>query len=89
MYVAEALDYLALVLEEQGEYAAAELLYRRKLAIKEKRWGPESQDVGCLKEDVARMLEAQGEYAAAEPLYRRALEIHEKLFGPEHRSSSI
>jgi len=40
-YVAQSLNYLALLYDELGDYAKAEPLYKRSLAISEKTLGPE------------------------------------------------
>jgi tetratricopeptide (TPR) repeat protein len=78
------LDCLAVLLQQQGDYAAAEPLYRRALAIAEKAQGPEHPSTGTSLNNLALLLQDQGDYAAAEPLYRRALVIAEKAQGPEH-----
>ena len=67
-----------------GNYAAAEPLYRRSLAIREKVLGPEHPDVAASLSGLALLYQAQGNYAEAEPLYRRSLTIYEKVLGPEH-----
>ena len=48
------------MLEAQGEYAAAEPLYRRALAIAEKIFGPFREDPRAfnLKDTVSRLTEA-------------------------------
>lgn len=78
---------LALLLENKGDYAAAEPLFRRSLEIAEKVQGPDHQETGTSLNNLALLLEDKGEYAAAEPLYRRALAIAEKVHGLEHPST--
>ena len=69
---------------QAGDYAGAEPLYRRALAINEKALGPDHLDVARSLNNLAGLLKAKGNYAAAEPLYRRALAIAEKALGPDH-----
>ena len=80
------LNNLALSLEETGDYAAAEPLYRSALAIDEKVLGQEHPDVAANLDNLANLLHAKGDYVGAEPLYRRALVIDEKALGPRHPS---
>ena len=72
------------LLEDKGDYDAAEPLSRRALAIAEKAQGAEHPDTGARLNNLAGLLRDKGEYDAAEPLYRRALAIAEKALGPEH-----
>ena len=69
------MDNLAALLEARGDYAAAEPLYWRALAIDEKVLGSEHSDVATDLNNLAGLLWAKGNYARAEPLYRRALAI--------------
>jgi tetratricopeptide (TPR) repeat protein len=56
-----------------GDYAKAEPLFTRALAIGEKALGPEHPNVGTSLSSLALLYEAQGEYVKAEPLFTRAL----------------
>ena len=78
------LNDLGVSLMQAGDYACAEPLYRRALAIAEKALGPDHPDVATDLNNLAELLQAKGEYAGAEPLYRRALAIREKALGPDH-----
>jgi tetratricopeptide (TPR) repeat protein len=78
------LNNLALSLKEAGDYAGAEPLYRRAIAIAEKALGPDHPDVGIGLSNLGELLQAKGDYAGAEPLYRQALAIAEKALGPDH-----
>jgi tetratricopeptide (TPR) repeat protein len=78
-----------MLLEAQGDYAAAEPLYRRALAIAEKAQGPEHPSTGTILNNLAGLLEAQGDYASAEPLYRRALAIAEKAQGEDSTQAGL
>jgi tetratricopeptide (TPR) repeat protein len=76
------LNNLASLLEAQGDYAAAEPLFRRALTIAEKTLGPEHPVTAIRLINLSSLLRNQGDYAAAEPLCRRSLEIAEKVQGP-------
>ena len=81
---ATVLNNTALSLMLAGDYAGAEPLYRRALAIDEKALGPDHPGVAIDLNNLAALLYTKGDYAAAEPLYRRALAIDEKTLGPDH-----
>ncbi len=81
---ATVLNNTALSLDEAGDYAAAEPLFRRALAINEKALGPDHPEVAANLNNLAMLLSAKGDYAGAEPLYRRALAIDERALGPDH-----
>ena len=83
------LNNLALSLHRAGDYAQAEPLYKRALAISEKALGPEHPDVAQSLNNLAALYATQGQYAQAEPLYKRALAIREKALGPEHPDVAI
>ena len=79
---ATVLNNTALSLTGAGDYAGAEPLYRRALAIDEKALGPGDPKVATDLNNLGELLYAKGDYAGAEPLYRRALAIDEKALGP-------
>ncbi|HEY5174201.1 MAG TPA: tetratricopeptide repeat protein [Terriglobales bacterium] len=81
---AMVLNNTALSLEDAGDYAGAEPLYRRALALNEKALGPDHTDVATNLNNLADLLREKGDYAGAEPLYRRALAITEKVLGPNN-----
>ena len=70
--------------ESQGQYAEAEPLFRRALAIREQALGPDHPDTATSLNNLADLYDSQGRYAEAEPLYRRALAIREQALGPDH-----
>jgi CHAT domain-containing protein len=82
--VATSLNNLAVLLQAQGQYAAAEPLYRRSLAVREKALGPDHPDVASSLSNLAELLRSKGQYTTAEPLYRRSLAMREKALGPDH-----
>src|SRR5271157_815653 len=75
---ATVLNNTAISLKEAGDYAGAEPLNRRALAIDEKALGPDHPDVANSLNNLAGLLETTGDYAGAEPLLRRALAVNEK-----------
>jgi CHAT domain-containing protein/tetratricopeptide (TPR) repeat protein len=81
---ATAIGWLGHIHRAQGRHAEAEPLYRRGLAIREKRLRPDHPDVGMSLNNLAELYRAQGRYAEAEQLYRRSLAIHEEALGPDH-----
>ena len=78
------LNNLAGLYYVQGNYAEAEPLWKRSLAIWEKALGPEHPHVATSLNNLGDLYRAQGNYAEAEPLYERSLAVWEKAFGPEH-----
>jgi tetratricopeptide (TPR) repeat protein len=86
---AQLLDNAGVYLLERGQYAKAEPLYVRALAIREKALDPEHPDVAQSLNNLAGLYNNQGQYAKAEPLYQRALAIWEKALGPEHPDVAI
>jgi tetratricopeptide (TPR) repeat protein len=81
---ARLLNQAGYYLNERAEYAQAEPLYRRALAINEKTMGPEHRKTATSLNNLALTLKVQGKYDDAEPLYRRALAIDEKAMGGDH-----
>jgi len=75
---------LAELYRSLGDYAKAEPLCQRSLAIKEKTLGPEHLDVALTLNNLAGLYQTLGDYAKAEATYKRSLAIREKVLGPEH-----
>ena len=67
-----------------GDYAAAEPLLKRSLAIRKKILGPDHPDVAKTMNNLATLRIAQRKYDEAEPLLRGSLEINEKVLGRDH-----
>ena len=67
-----------------GDYAGAEPLFRRALAINEKAQGTDHPLAATILANLGVLLRATGNDAGAEPLFRRALAIDEKALGPDH-----
>jgi CHAT domain-containing protein/Tfp pilus assembly protein PilF len=77
--VAISLGRLANVLQGQGKYHEAELLYERALDLLESDRGRIHPDVATTLNNLAVVLQAQGEYDKAQSLYNRALGIRQKI----------
>jgi tetratricopeptide (TPR) repeat protein len=75
-------------LDDRAQYAEAEPLYCRSVAISAKMLGPDHLDTAASLNNLAVLYRDQGRYAEAEPLFRRALAIHEKALGPDHPNTS-
>ena len=81
---ATTLNNLAALYQAQGNYAQAEPLYQRALAIYEQVLGPQHPDTASSLNNLAGLYQAQGKYEQAERLYERALAIREQQLGPQH-----
>jgi tetratricopeptide (TPR) repeat protein len=78
------LDALAGSYFDNGQYAQAEPVIQRSLAIREKALGSEHPDVARSLKNLAAIRLRQKDHAEAEALYRRALIILEKSLGLKH-----
>ena len=72
---AQSLNNLAELYGAQGQYAKAEPLYHRALAIWEKALGPEQPNVALNLNNLGALYRQQGQSAEAEPLLKRSLAI--------------
>lgn len=61
LLVATSLNSLAVLYHAQGQYADAEPLYKRSLAIKEKALGPDNPFLAPLLGNLAELYRAQGQ----------------------------
>ena len=86
---ARLLNALGLFLKAKAQYAEAEPLMRRALAIDEASFGPEHPTVAVDLNNLAGLLQDTNRPDEAEPLMRRALAIDEASFGPEHPTVAI
>jgi tetratricopeptide (TPR) repeat protein len=73
--VATSLNNLAALYQTQGDYAKAEPLYKRSLAIWEKALGPDHPNVATSLENLAKLYRATKRNAEAEALENRAARI--------------
>ena len=86
---ARLFNHLGGLFDAKADYAEAEPLYNRALAIGEKSYGPDHPNVAIRLNNLAALLLATNRLAEAEPLYRRALAIDEKSYGPDHPNVAI
>ncbi len=77
-------NQLGALLHAKADYAEAEPLFRRALAIDEKSYGLDHPNVAIDLNNFALLLKATNRLAEAEPLYRRALAIDEQSYGLDH-----
>lgn len=82
--VAVVLNDLGLLLENRREYARAEPLYRRALAIQETALGAAHPEVGTTLNNLGSAVGGAGRLKEAEPLLRRALGVLEEALGERH-----
>jgi tetratricopeptide (TPR) repeat protein len=76
-------------LRERGDYAGAEPLLTRGLAMRESALGADHPDVAASLNELGILLGAQGRYEEANRCYVRAQGILEKALGPGHRDVAI
>ncbi|MGO9519868.1 MAG: tetratricopeptide repeat protein [Candidatus Korobacteraceae bacterium] len=81
---ATVINNKALSLEEAGDYAGAEPLYRESLTIREKTLPPNDPILAAGLNNLGELLDDKGDYVGAEPLMRRALAIDEQVLGSSH-----
>ncbi|MDB4891382.1 MAG: Tfp pilus assembly protein PilF [Gemmatimonadetes bacterium] len=84
--VATVLAARAVARRGLGDDAAAEALYRRVLAIREKVLAPNHMVVVITLEQLSETCAARGNFAEALALLRRALPTRERALGAEHAS---
>jgi tetratricopeptide (TPR) repeat protein len=84
LYVANALNNLALLYFSMEKFDEAERLYKRTLTIYEKELGPNDTHLATALNNLALLYHAQERFPEAERYYRRSLEISEKMLGPEN-----
>jgi tetratricopeptide (TPR) repeat protein len=82
--LSKSLNNMAALCHTQGKYKMAEDLYLEALAIKEKLYGEEHEEVALNVQNLAMMYGAKRNYAQAEIFFQRALTIREKLLGVDH-----
>ena len=89
LLVAASLSHVGELYRARGQYALAEPLFEKALAIRDKLLGPDDADLAKSLADLAELYYVQGRYAAAEPLYERAIAIKEKVLGPDDPSLAL
>ncbi len=82
--IANSLNNLAVVLQNQGKYDEAEPLFREAILIFRKVHGDEHPTVAAGLTNLAILLKEQGDDAQAEPLLREAVSMRRRLLGDRH-----
>ena len=78
---ANSLNDVAIQHFRLGKYAEAEQLYRRALALREGKLGPDAPSVATAANNLGEVCRLQGRYGEAEVLLKRAVAIREKAYG--------
>ncbi len=86
---AQLMDHLGRLLQSKGQFAPAEPLMRRALAIEKASLGADHPTVAIRLNDLARLLQDTNRLAEAESLMRRALAIDEATLGADHPNVAI
>jgi tetratricopeptide (TPR) repeat protein len=79
-----AMDALAVLHRDAGEYEEAEALLVRALRSREVAYGPNASELISTVDSLAYVLFGQKKFAEAEPLFKRLLFLWESSAGPEH-----
>ena len=82
--IANSLNNLGPALQTQGNYAEAEALYRRSLAIFERGLGPEHPDTAYSCNNLGMLYATMKQWPEATEYVYRTLQIFLKALGPEH-----
>ena len=86
---ARLFNELGVLFDAKADYAQAETLKHRALAVVEKIYGSDHPEVAIRVSNLAALLYRTNRLAEAEPLMRRALAIDEKSLGPDHPKVAI
>ena len=78
-----------MLLEAQGDYAAAKPLYEQALAIRKAVLGKHHPLTAQTLHNLALLLDDQGDSAAAKPLFEQALAIRKRFLGKRHPDTAI
>ncbi len=81
---ARLLHAAGLYLRDRGQYAQAEPLLERALALRQQVLGPEHPETASTLNALAGLYILQGNYQQAEQLLQPALAGFERVLGPEH-----
>jgi tetratricopeptide (TPR) repeat protein len=82
-------NQLGVLFDAKADYAEAEQLKRRALAIGDRCYGPDHPEVAIRLNNLASLFRDTNRPAEAEPLMRRALAIDEASSGPDHPDVAI
>jgi tetratricopeptide (TPR) repeat protein len=82
--LAGAINDLALLRDENGDYDAALKLYSESLAMKRRLLGDRHPEIAAGLSNLASILNDKGDLAASEATYRQALAMQRELLGEVH-----
>jgi serine/threonine protein kinase/tetratricopeptide (TPR) repeat protein len=85
---AEMRNVMGRLYQQIGNYARAEEMHRAALAIDQKLFGPESQEVAATLNYLGLVLMAEKKFSAAETVDHDALDIRRRLFGKENADTA-
>ena len=88
-FVGDALNWLAVLYTNKGDYQQAEQFLLRSQAIYEKIYGPGNTVHVVSLHNLGRIARERKDYAKAEEYYRKAIAIVEQAFGPENPRLAI
>jgi CHAT domain-containing protein/tetratricopeptide (TPR) repeat protein len=87
--VAQSLNNLGLLLDDQGKLTQAEPLCRDALAMYRRLFKADHPDLAASLSNLGSLLVAQGKLTQAEPLFRDALAMQRRVFKGDHSSVAI
>ena len=87
-WLADRFETLGFDVEDTGNFAAAERLFRAAVTVHEAEHGPDHVGLPIFLNSHAGALGFVGQFEAAEQLYRRALTIYDQALGPDSYESS-
>ncbi len=82
--LAREINNLAVVLDDKGDLAGAEILARKALGITRKLYGAEHPNIALQLSNLSSILQTRGDYEGAIATARQGLEMRRKLFVPDH-----
>jgi tetratricopeptide (TPR) repeat protein len=84
-----AMNELALLLHERGDYAGAERLFTEALESRRRVWGAEHPETLRVMDSLALTLKKRGRWQDAERLVREALDGRRKVRGRDHPETLV
>jgi tetratricopeptide (TPR) repeat protein len=84
--VAEALDQLASILNQEGKHTLSIQLYEKSIYVKTRIYGERHGLVANTLYTMAEVMTGQGKYAMAIPLHEQVLLIRRQVYGNNHSS---
>ena len=82
--LADAINDLGSLLEENGNYDESERMYRESIELKHRLYGAKHPRIALGLNNLASALQDKGDLAASEAAYRQALEMQRELLGNLH-----